>query len=77
MKEFPSTPIVIVYNPKENVILLIRKSEKKDIRKEIELCSSDMKLFMVLFGSELKQSDVKVISLLASNAEIDAVSNFR
>ena len=75
MKEFPSTPIVIVYNPKENVILLIRKSEKKDIRKEIELCSSDMKLFMVLFGSELKQSDVKVISLLASNAEIDAVSN--
>lgn len=34
-----------------------------------------MKLFMVLFGSELKQSDVKVISLLASNAEIDPVSN--
>ena len=71
MKEFPSTPILIVYNPKENVILLIRKLKNKDIKKDIELCGSDMKLFMVLFGSELKQGNVKVISLLMSNMKVD------
>ena len=69
IKEFPSTSIIIVYNPKENVILLIRKSEKKDLRNQIELCSSDIKLFMLLFGDELKRIGVKVISLLARNLE--------
>ena len=69
IKEFPSTSIIIVYNPKENVILLIRKSEKKDLRNQIELCSSDIKLFMLLFGEELKRNGVKVISLLARNLE--------
>ena len=67
IKEIPSTPIVIVYNPKENVILLIRMSEKKDIRNQVELCSSDMKMFMVLFSDDLKETGVKVISLLVRN----------
>ena len=71
MKKFLSTPITIVYNPTDNVILLIRKSEKESIKKQIELCSSDMKLFMALFGKELKRSDVKVISLLASNLGVN------
>ena len=64
IKEFPSTPIIIVYNPKENVILLIRKSEKKGIRNQLELGSSDMKMFVTLFGDDVKGTGVKVISLL-------------
>ena len=75
IKEFPSTSIIIVYNPKENVVLLIRKSEKKDIRSQIELCSLDIKLFMLLFGDELKQIGVKVISLLARNLGADEILN--
>ena len=75
MKKFPSTPITIVYNPTDNAILLIRKSEKESIKKQIELCSSDMKLFMALFGKELKRSDVKVISLLASNLGVNESFN--
>ena len=75
MKYIPSTPIIIVYNPKENVILLIRKSEKKSLKKEIELCSSDVKMFMVLYGDQLKRSNVKVVSLLARNLEVDEFIN--
>ena len=67
IKDFPSAPTVIVYNPKESVILLIRKSGKEDLRKEINICSDNLKIFMVLFGSECKLSKVKVISLLASS----------
>ena len=75
IKEFPSMSIIVVYNPMENVVLLIRKSEKKGIANEIELCSSDMKLFMLLFGDELKRIGVKVISLLAKNLEADEILN--
>ena len=75
IKEFPSTPIIIVYNPKENVILLIRKSEKKDIKNQLELCSSDMKMFLALFGDDLKGTGVKVISLLVRNFVDNAFLN--
>ena len=75
IKEFPSTPIIIVYNPKENVILLIRKSEKKDIKNQLELCSSDMKMFLTLFGEDLKGTGVKVISLLVRNFVDNAFLN--
>ena len=67
IKEFPTTPIIIVYNPSENVILLIRISEKARLREQIEFCSHDMKMFILLFGDEIKRNGVKVISLLASN----------
>ena len=67
IKDFPSTPIIIVYNPKESVILLIRKSENKELRKDIKFCSHDMKMFMLLFGDEVRHSRVKAISLLVSN----------
>ena len=67
IKDFPSSPIVMVYNPSESVILLIRTSEKEGLREQIEFCSHDMKMFMLLFGDEVKTSRLKVISLLASN----------
>ena len=67
IKDFPTTPIIIVYNPSENVILLIRTSEKANLREQIEFCSHDMKMFILLFGDEIKCNGVKVISLLASN----------
>ena len=67
IKDFPSAPIIIVYNPSKGVILLIRVSEKEELRKQIEFCSHDMKMFLLLFGDEVKRSRVKVISLLANN----------
>ena len=62
-----SMPIFIVYNPQESVILLIRESGGKELIDEMEFCSDSMKVFILLFGDECKQSGVKVISLLASN----------
>ena len=67
IKDFPATPIIIVYNPQESVILLIRNSENDNLRKEIEFCSHDMKMFVLLFGNEVNHSRVKTISLLVSN----------
>ena len=61
-----SEPIVIVYNPQESVILLIRKSGGKTLSEEVELCSDSMKIFLLLFGDECIQSRIKVICLLAS-----------
>ena len=66
IKHFPSTPITVVYNPSENVILLIRTSGKEGLREQIEFCSHDMKMFLLLFGDGVKRSRIKVISLLAS-----------
>ena len=71
IQHFPTTPITIVYNPQAKVIFLIRKSGKGELRKKIELCSTDMKMFLLLFGDELKCSDIKVISLLACDTEVD------
>ena len=67
IKDIPTTPIIIVYNPSENVILLIRISEQARLKEQIEFCSYDMKIFILLFGDEIKRNGVKVISLLASN----------
>ena len=69
IKDFRSTsePIVIVYNPIESVILLIQESGEKELREEMEVCSDSMKIFMLLFGDECRQSGVKVICLIASN----------
>ena len=69
IKNFRSTsePIVLVYNPQESVILLIRKSGEKELSEEMEFCSDGVKIFMLLFGDECRQSGVKVVCLLASN----------
>ena len=66
IKHFPSTPIMVVYNPSESVILLIRRSGTEGLREQIEFCSDDMKMFLLLFGDGFKRSRIKVISLLAS-----------
>ena len=62
-----SEPIVIVYNPTQSVISLMRKSRVKNLREEMEFCSDNMKMFLLLFGDECKKSRAKVICLLAIN----------
>ena len=62
-----SEPIVIVYNPTQSVISLMRKSRVKNLREEMEFCSDNMKMFLLLFGDECKKSRAKVFCLLAIN----------
>ena len=72
IKDFPSTSVNIVYNPKKSVILLIQKSTEKDVATEVKLfLHFDMllllKMLVLLFYDELKNSGVKVIPLLVSS----------
>ena len=62
-----SEPIVIVYNPTQSIISLMRKSRVKNLREEMEFCSDNMKMFLLLFGDECKKSRAKVFCLLAIN----------
>ena len=45
----------------------MRKSRVKNLREEMEFCSDDMKMFLLLFGDECKKSRAKVFCLLAIN----------
>ena len=69
IKDFPRKPTIMVYNPKENVIFLIRKANRENIEKEINNCSADLKMFMLLFWDELKDSGMKLIPLVAKTSE--------
>ena len=75
IKEFPQEPAIIVYNPKENVILLIRKSNKENIEREIKYCNADLKMFMLLLWDELKNSRMKIIPLVANTSEANEKLN--
>ena len=74
IKDFPSTSVNIVYNPKENVILLIQKSTEQDEATEGKRFHFNMlvllKMFLLLFFDELENSGVKVIPLLVSSKNI-------
>ena len=69
IKDFLPRPAIIVYNPKENVLLLIRKGNRENIDKEIKYCNADLKMFMLLFWNELKNSGMKIIPLVANTSE--------
>ena len=75
IKAFPRKPAIIVYNPKENIILLIRKPNRENIEKEIKYCNADLKMFMLLFWDELKNSGMKIIPLVANTSEVNEKLN--
>ena len=75
IKDFPQKPTIVVYNPKENIIFLIRKAKSENIEKEINNCSADLKMFMLLFWDELKDSRIKIIPLVANTSEVSEKLN--
>lgn len=75
VKDAPQEPAIIVYNPKENVILLIRKTNRENIEKEMKYCNADLKMFMLLLWDELKESEIKIIPLVASTSEVNEKLN--
>ena len=64
IKKFSEAPIILVYNPYEKVILLIRKSESKKLAIDMDLSLNDLNMFILLFNVELKESGVKLIPLV-------------
>ena len=67
IEELSEAPIIFVYNPQENVVLLIRNAESQDLATDIKLGLNDLKMFMLLFNDKLKKSDLKLISLVVTD----------
>ena len=67
IKAFSEAPIIVVYNPQKNVVLLIRNTESQDLQTDIKLGLDDLKMFILLFHDKLKKSNLKLISLVVAD----------
>lgn len=70
IEEFPSKDTIVVYNPVERVILLIREANDEDVQSELKLCGVELKMLMMLLKNELKESGIKVIPLVVTEKEV-------
>ena len=62
--------IILVYNPHENVLLLIRRLGSKKLSVDMTLSLNDLNMFILLFNNELKESDVKLIPLVLNYGKL-------
>ena len=67
IEEFSEAPIIVVYNPQKSVLLLIRNAESQDLATDIKLGLADLKMFILLFNDMLKESNLKLTSLVAAD----------
>ena len=71
IRAFSEEPVTIVYNPQENVLLLIRNAEHRDLETDVKLGLDDLKMFILLCNDKLKGSNMKLISLVVTGKEND------
>ena len=69
IEDFPSTPTITVFNPKERIFFLIRIEENENVETEIKLCGAELKILLLLLGNELKNTGIKVIPLVVTDKE--------
>ena len=70
---FSEEPVIIVYNPQENVLLLIRNAKNQELATDIKLGLDDLKMFILLFHDKLQDSNLKLIPLVVT----DNAHNFK
>ena len=58
IENFSEAPIIVVYNPQENVLLLIRNAENQGMATDIKLGLDDLKMFILLCNEKLKDSNM-------------------
>ena len=68
---FSKEPVIVVYNPQENALLLIRNAENHELTTDIKLSLDDIKMFILLFHDNLKYSNLKLISLVVTDKAHD------
>ena len=71
IRAFSDEPVTIVYNPQENVLLLIRNAKNRDLKTDVKLGLDDLKMFILLCNNNLKCSNMKLISLVVTGEEHD------
>ena len=69
IEAFLEEPVIVVYNPQKNVLLLIRNAENQDSETEVKLGFDYLKMFILLFNDKLKGSNMKLISLVVTAKE--------
>ena len=69
---YREAPIIVVYNPHESALLLLRKAENKKLASDIALAFNDLKLLILLFYDVLVKSDMKVIPLVVTDENVYA-----
>ena len=62
-------PIIVIYNPSKNVILLIRRANNENLATEIKISRNNLKMFIILFHDVLKESRVKVLPLVVTDGK--------
>ena len=63
---------VTVYNPQKRIIFIIRRTrEKEDLELEMKSSIDDILKFVFLYHDILKNSGIKLINLLATDADVD------
>ena len=71
IKRFSEAPIMIIYNPHERALLLLRKAESKKLSIDITLGFNDVKLFILLFHDILTKSSLKLIPLVVTDEKVN------
>ena len=71
IKKFSEAPVIVVYNPQENVLMLIRNAKRQDLTTEIKIGLDDLKMIILLFNDKLKNSNLKLISLVVADKAHD------
>ena len=71
IRSFSEEPVTVIYNPQENVLLLIRNAKNQDLETNIKLGLDDLKMFILLCSDQLKGSKMKLISLVVTGKEHD------
>ena len=64
-------PVIVVYNPQENVLLLIRNAENQELTTDIKHGLDDLMMFILLFHDKLQYSNLKLISLIVTDNSHD------
>ena len=68
---FSEAPIIVVYNPQERALILLRNAESKNLATEIELVFNDLKLFILLFYDVLTNSGIRLIPLVITDENVN------
>ena len=71
IETFSEAPVIVVYNPQENALLLIRNAENQSMATDIKLGLDDLKMFILLSNEKLKGSNMKLISLVVTDKDDD------
>ena len=71
IENFSETPIIVVYNPAEKALLLLRKAESKNLATDIALSINDLKLFILLLHNVLANSDMKLVPLVVTDQKVN------